>query len=198
MKTQAIVVATVMSVFSHYANAGGMCSSRDGTQYCTCEYDKRCVSSENGCNCVAGQSRPLPPPTPRNLGQGRPAPPVSPPNQTNTAQQPSPPVLPPNQTSMAKPPTPAPSKSVPPVDNKTPREYVQLAETAILGADVDNAIALIDKARMRLLDQAAASNDSEQAMYKTIRELSTAKRLLSAEDYAGSLRSLDTVLRSLN
>jgi hypothetical protein len=182
MKAQAIVVATVMSVFSHYANAGGMCSSRDGTQYCTCEYDKRCVSSENGCNCVAGQSRPLPPPTPRNLGQSRPAPPVSPPNQTN----------------MAKPPTPAPPKSVPPVDNKTPREYIQLAETAILGADVDNAIALIDKARMRLLDQAAASNDSEQAMYKTIRDLSTAKRLLSAEDYTGSLRSLDTALRSLN
>src|SRR4051812_40386756 len=43
MKTQAIVVATVMSVLGHYANAGGMCSSRDGTQYCTCDYDKRCV-----------------------------------------------------------------------------------------------------------------------------------------------------------
>jgi hypothetical protein len=67
MKTQAIVVATVMWVLSHYANAGGMCSSRDGTQYCTCEYDKRCVSSENGCNCVAGEARPLPPPTAKRL-----------------------------------------------------------------------------------------------------------------------------------
>jgi len=181
MKTQAVVVATVMSVLSHYANAGGMCSSRNGTQYCTCEYDKRCVSSENGCNCVTGGPRVLPPPTPRNFGQGRPAPPVSPPNQT----------------SMPKPPTPTPPKLVPPVDNKTPREYVQLAETAVLGADVDNAIALIDKARMRLLDQSAASNGSDPAMYKTIRELSTAKRLLSTEDYTGSLRSLDTALESL-
>jgi hypothetical protein len=183
MKTQVVVVATVMSVLSQYANAGGMCSSRDGTQYCTCEYDKRCVSSENGCNCVTGEPRVLPPPIPRNFGQGRPAPAVSPPNQTNTAQQPSP---------------PAPPKPVPPVDNKTPREYVQLAETAILGADVDNAIALIDKARMRLLDQSAASNDSDTVMYKTIRELSTAKRLLSTKDYTGSLRSLDTALGSLN
>ena len=90
MKTQAVVVATVMSVLSHYANAGGMCSSRNGTQYCTCEYDKRCVSSENGCNCVTGGPRVLPPPTPRNFGQGRPAPPVSPPNQTSMPKPPTP------------------------------------------------------------------------------------------------------------
>ena len=96
-----------------------------------------------------------------------------------------------------EPPAPAPPKQVPPVDNKTPREYVQLAETAIRGADVDNAIALIDKARMRLLDQSAASNGFEPAIYKIIRELSTAKRLLSTEDYTGSLRSLDTALESL-
>jgi hypothetical protein len=99
---------------------------------------------------------------------------------------------------MAKPHPPAPPKQASPVDDKTPREYVQLAETAILGADVDNAIALIDKARMRLLEQRAASTDSNPTMYKTIRELSTAKQLLSAEDYTGSLRFLDTALRSLN
>jgi hypothetical protein len=106
-------------------------------------------------------------------------------------------VSPPNQASIAKPPTPALPKLVTPADNKTPREYVQFAEAAILGADVDNAIAFIDKARMRLLDQRAASSDSDPTMYKTIKELSTAKQLLSAEDYTGSLRLLNAALRSL-
>ena len=91
-----------------------------------------------------------------------------------------------------------PTETGPPVDDKTPREYVQLAETANLGADVNNAISLIDKARMRLLDRSAASNGSDPAIYKTIDELSTAKRLLSTEDYTGSLRVLDTALGSLN
>jgi hypothetical protein len=175
MKTQAIVVAVFMSVPSdHVASAGGMCSSLDGTHYCTCEYDKKCVGSENACDCMPfSNSRPSIGPALKDLSRGRP---LTVPPQSIVAQ-------------------PKPS---PPVDHETPHDYVRLAEAAILGGDVDNAIVLIDKARTGLLDQSAATNKSGRVSYQVIKELSTAKQLLSAKDYTGSLRSLDTALASIN
>jgi hypothetical protein len=176
MKTQAIVIAAfIMSVPSdHVANAGGMCSSLDGTRYCTCEYDKKCVSSENSCDCMPySNSPPSIRPAPKDLSRGRPltVPPQS------IVVQPKPP---------------------PPVDHETPHDYVRLAEVAILGGDVDNATVLIEKARTGLLDRSAATNKSDPVSSQIIKELSTAKQLLSAKDYAGSLHSLDTALASIN
>src|ERR1700735_2256267 len=121
MKAQAIVVAALMSVPSdHVARAGGMCSSLDGTHYCTCEYDKNCVSSENSCVCMPySNSPPSIRPATKDLRRGRP-------------------LTGPPQSIVAQP------KPAPPVDHETPHDYVRLAEVAILDGDVDNATVLIE------------------------------------------------------
>jgi hypothetical protein len=177
MKTQTVVVAALLSVPSdHIASAGGTCSSLDGTHYCTCEYDKKCVSSENACDCMSySNSSPLPAirPAPKDLSRGRP---LTVPPQSIVGQ-------------------PKPS---PPVDHETPYDYMRLAEAAVLGGDVDNAIVLIDKARTGLLDRSAATNKFDPALYEMIKYLTTAKQLLLAKDYTGSLHLLDTALASIN
>jgi hypothetical protein len=75
---------------------------------------------------------------------------------------------------------------------------VQRAHDAILAGDVDKAVVFIDQARTSLLDRSADTHTFVSVLYEAVQELSTAKRLLSAKDYAASLHSLETALASTN
>jgi hypothetical protein len=52
-----VSVAAVLSIFGNISIAANMCSSLDGQKYCSCEYNQRCSSTENSCNCTIYDSQ---------------------------------------------------------------------------------------------------------------------------------------------
>jgi hypothetical protein len=180
---RSLATVLLMTMFEGGRAIAGMCSSRDGQKYCSCEYNQECTSSENSCACIrdgsASQSSGLTPP-PVSL-----RPPV--------IRMPSSPQREPALTIPA-PPAPAVADS----DERSPSEYVRLSKTAIAAGRYGAAIQFIDKGQTRLLDRSVALNRTfDPISDESIKQLSMAKEALLAKNRERALKSLDAALAAM-
>jgi hypothetical protein len=186
----------LMVMFGNGRADASMCSSRDGQKYCTCEYNQTCTSSENSCACVRGggelQTPALvPPPPSTHLPVIRDTPRREPAH--STPAPPPAPALPPSPAAQA-PAAPAPIDN----DERTPAEYVHLAQAAVAAGRVGAAIEFIDKGQTRLLDRSVALNKTfDPISDEPIKQLSLAKQALLAKNRDRATKSLDAALASM-
>src|SRR5271167_4602898 len=135
---RSLAIVLLIATFETGGAMADMCSSRDGQKYCSCEFNQTCTSNENSCACIRDADQPqlpvLNPPPPRSSQQSPTRMPDLPRRETApTAPGPAAPALTDN-------------------DERTPAEYVQLAQTAIAAGRLGAAIEFIDKGQTRLLD----------------------------------------------
>ncbi len=91
-----------------------------------------------------------------------------------------------------------PDPKPPAEDERTAREYVQLAQTAIAKGKVADAVELIEKGQTRLLDRSVELDRTfDPITDKSIQDLSAAKRALLTKDPAAALRALNSALAAI-
>jgi hypothetical protein len=158
------------------------CSSRDAQEYCSCEYNQQCTSSENSCACMRSanepQGRVLTPPPPRSS---------------------QPLVMPKLPRRESAPTTPAPAApAIIDNDERTPAEYIQLAKAAITAGKLGAAIEFIDKGQTRLLDRSVALDKTfDPISDESIKQLSVAKQALLIKNRERAVKSLDAALAAM-
>jgi hypothetical protein len=183
-RRRVFAIVLLITMFESYRAIAGMCSSRDGQKYCTCEYNQVCTSSDNSCACTGGSVEPKTPVL---------APPLPRPSQLPVIRIPS---------LIRREPAPAtPAPAAPgDVDNdeRAPTEYVQLAKTAIAAGRLGAAIELIDKGQTRLLDRSVALNKTfDPITDESIKQLSLAKQALLSKNRERAEKSLDAALAAM-
>jgi hypothetical protein len=80
---QALASLAVMMSISNVAYGANMCSSLDGAKYCSCEYNQKCIDTENSCSCINLDQTVLPSQH-RSLTDNKVTPPVT--NQSVTGK----------------------------------------------------------------------------------------------------------------
>jgi hypothetical protein len=173
-----------MTMFESGRAMAGMCSSRDGQKYCSCEFNQMCTSNETSCACVRDSNQPqlpvLTPPPPRS-------------SQQSATRVPD--------LSRREPAANTPAPAAPGLtdnDERTPAEYVQLAQAAIAAGRLGAAIDFIDKGQTRLLDRSVALNRTfDPIADDSIKQLSAAKQALQTKNREGAVKSLDAALAAM-
>jgi hypothetical protein len=188
-----IAIPLLMMMLGTAPAIASTCSSRDGQKYCTCEYNQICTDSETSCQCVRGGGEPQAPvslPTPR---VATPLPMTRMP-MTPRQDAPAPPRPEPATVQRQEPPAPKPAELTD-GDERTPAEYVKMAETAIAAGRYGAAIDFIDKGQTRLLDRSVALNKTFDPIEdESIRQLSIAKQALNARNRQDAVKSLNAAL----
>ena len=184
---KSLTIVLLLSVFESSRAMAGMCSSRDGQKYCSCEFNQMCTSSENSCACVRDSNQTqmpvLIPQPPRTSQQSVTRLPDAP------RHEPAPVIQPPPSA-----PTPATIDS----DERTPAEYVRLAQSAIAAGRLGAAIEYIDKGQTRLLDRSVALNRTYDPITdEPIKQLSAAKQALEAKNRERAVKSLEAALAAM-
>jgi hypothetical protein len=97
------------------------------------------------------------------------------------------------------PPTPAPAASgLTDNDERTPAEYIQLAQTAIATGRLGAAVEFIDKGQTRLLDRSVALNRTfDPITDDAIKQLSAAKQALQTKNRELAVKLLDAALATM-
>jgi hypothetical protein len=183
---RAFAIVLLMTIFESCRAIAGTCSSRDGQKYCTCEYNQRCISSENSCACTRSADEPQTPFL--ALPQPRPSQPpvIRIPNPLRREPAPAMPAPPPGAAGNVD------------NDERAPTEYVQLAKTAIAAGRLAAAIELIDKGQTRLLDRSVALNKTfDPITDESIKQLSLAKQALLSKNRERAEKSLDAALAAM-
>jgi hypothetical protein len=181
---RSLAIVLLMTTLESGRAIAGMCSSRDGQKYCSCEFNQTCTSSENSCACVRDSGEPqlpvLIPPPPRSA-------------QQSVTRIPDPP--------RREPAPPPPAPAAPAIidnDERTPAEYLQLARTAIAAGRMSAAIEFIDKGQTRLLDRSVALNKTFDPIEdEAIKQLSEAKQALLAKNRDRAVQSIDAALATM-
>jgi hypothetical protein len=183
-----------------------MCSSLDGKKYCSCDYNQRCSSTENSCNCTLFDSQtsvPVLRPQPRkdlhhesepSSGQR--------PSQELSTHRDSKPAAPIDENQKGEHPSQEITNSLdskPPAEEaRTASDYLHLARTAITKGKISDAVELIEKGQTRLLDRSVDMGRTFDSITdEPIQNLSAAKRALSAKDREAALRALDSALAAI-
>jgi hypothetical protein len=183
-RTLAIVL--LMTTFESGRAVAGMCSSRDGQKYCSCDFNQMCTSSETSCACMRDSNQPqmpvLTPPPPRSSQQSATRVPDL------QRREPAPPATP-------APPPPAITDN----GERTPAEYVQLAKIAIADGRLGAAIEFIDKGQTRLLDRSVVLNRTfDPITDEPIKQLAAAKQSLVSRNRDHAVKSLDAALAAMH
>jgi hypothetical protein len=201
-----VSVTAVLSIFGNISIAANMCSSLDGQKYCSCQYNQRCSSTENSCNCTLYDSQtPIPvlrSQPPKNLDhESEPSSGHRPLQELSIHHdpKPSPPVddnrkgeRPPQEITTSHDPKPLPE------EGRTARDFVQLAQTAITKGKIADAVELIEKGQTRLLDRSVNLDRTvDPVTDESIQNLSAANRALQTKDRAAALRELDSALAAI-
>ncbi len=199
-------VTAVLSIFGNTSIAANMCSSLDGQKYCSCQYNQRCSSTENSCNCTLDDSQtPIPvlrsQPPKNSDHESEPSSGHRPLQELSIHHdpKPSPPVddnrkgeRPPQEITTSHDPKPLPE------EGRTARDYVQLAQTAITKGKIADAVELIEKGQTRLLDRSVNLDRTvDPVTDESIQNLSAANRALQTKDRAAALRALDSALAAI-
>jgi hypothetical protein len=186
--------------------AANMCSSLDGQKYCSREYNQRCSSTENYCNCTLFDSQ-----TPVTVLRSQP------PKNLDHESEPSSGHRPLQELSIHRDPKPSShvdddrkdehppqeitiSHDLKPLaeEERTAGDYVQLARTAITKGKIADAVELIEKGQTRLLDRSVDLDRTfDPITDESIQNLSAAKRALLTKDRAAALRLLDSALAAI-
>jgi hypothetical protein len=205
-----VFVAAILSEFGdNVSTAANICSSLDGQKYCSCEYNQRCNSTENSCNCAFYDPQ-APAPVlrsqpPENPDHGTPASSAHGQRQEPTINHDLKPLAPVDDSRPGAPEgarLEAPRSPIKPApkseDARTARDYVQLAQTAITKGNAAEAVELIEKGQTRLLDRSVDLNRTfDPITDEPVQSLSAAKRALLSRDRVGALRALDAALTAM-
>jgi hypothetical protein len=181
---KALAIVLVLTALESARAMAGLCSSRDGQKYCTCDFNQMCTSAENSCACVG------------DLGRPQTAVPIPPPPRSS---QPSAARVPEPSRREPIPASPAPATSaVTDDDERTPAEYINLAQTAITSGRLAAAIDFIDKGQTRLLDRSVALNKTfDPITDEPIKQLTAAKQALTSKNREAAAKSLDAALAAM-
>jgi hypothetical protein len=91
-----------------------------------------------------------------------------------------------------------PAPKPPAEDERTARDYVRLAQTAITKGKIADAVELIEKGQTRLLDRSVSLNRTfDPITDESVQNLSAAKRALLTKDRATALGALDSALAAI-
>jgi hypothetical protein len=92
----------------------------------------------------------------------------------------------------------SPDPKPPAEDERTARDYVRLAQTAITKGKIADAVELIEKGQTRLLDRSVSLNRTfDPITDESVQNLSAAKRALLTKDRATALGALDSALAAI-
>ncbi len=183
---RSLIIFLLMTMLEGGHALAGMCSSRDGKRYCSCEFNQTCTSNETSCACMLDRDRP-----PASILN--PLPPRSP-------QQPAirTPDLQPRHEIVPAPVIPAAPKGTE-NNERTPAEYIDLAKSAIEAGRLAAAIDFIEKGQTRLLDRSVALNRTfDPITDEPVKQLAAAKQALQNKNRDNALKALDVAAAALH